>query len=201
MDSILIFPLNSNVSYRDQGDTRTLEVVVTPGKEQLESWNCSGNLSIISKPVAYLLSRFFGQLHHVLMGCGFSRPPDPARSNEMSLTEAIAFEEVVEFRKYIVKHALIGVSLHLNENQFLPRWKARPIRVGHEIRHEIGKSPVQKSLQLARYVPEVDRSCQHENVRFTNRLQDLGQIVFQYASIEFGLARHASLATAKIQII
>ena len=75
---------------------------------------------MIHKSLPHLLSRFFGQLHHVLMGCDFPRFPNPARSNEMSLTEAIAFEEVVKFRKDIVKHALIGVSLHLNENQFLP---------------------------------------------------------------------------------
>ena len=39
----------------------------------------------------------------------------------MSLTKAIALEEVVKFWKDIGEHACIGVSLHLDEHQlFFP---------------------------------------------------------------------------------
>lgn len=67
----------------------------------------------------------------------FARFMNSERTNEMTLNKAVAFEEVVEFLEDIRIAGLVWIALSENENQLLPRRKARFLGIGNEVRHQI----------------------------------------------------------------
>ena len=67
----------------------------------------------------------------------FPRFMNSERTNEMTLNKAVAFEEVFEFSEDIRIAALIWIALSENEDQLLPRRKARFPGIGHEVGHQI----------------------------------------------------------------
>jgi hypothetical protein len=78
-------------------------------------------ISLLSQSlIAYLLSRCFGQLHHVLIFCDYPRFTKPVSPNEMALNESIPFEEVIVSIENIGEPFLIRIALSQNENQLFP---------------------------------------------------------------------------------
>src|SRR5208337_3201115 len=93
-------------------------------------------------PLAYLLSRRFSQLHHVLMTFDFPRFTNSERTNEMTLNKAVGLREILEFCDDIGKAASVRIVLRENEDQLLPRRKACFPGIGNEVGHKVREGTI-----------------------------------------------------------
>src|SRR5208283_1640648 len=126
---------------------------------------------------------------------------NPASPNEMALGNSIPFEKVIVSSENIGKPFLVRISLSQNENQLFPRRQASGPGIGEVVTRQIGVGTVYETLQLAGHIAIVGWRGQYQNIGFKNRFQNLGQIVFKHASIEFCLACHAALTTLVLELI
>jgi hypothetical protein len=130
-----------------------------------------------------------------------AKVPDPARPDEFGLLEAHPFVKGRVLGVNVREPLFIGVALAQNHDQPLVALQPMGFLGGFVIGHEKGEGPIDKGLELSRYVAVKDRRGHHQNIRLSHRIQHLGEIVLEHAGFGFALAAVAGLASFEIHLV